>query len=39
MSKSFLCIEDKCKIEIPIKEIKKIEVEVFCVQNRGDLNG
>lgn len=39
MSKSFLCIKDKCKIEQRTKKIKKIDVEMLCIQNRGDLNG
>ena len=39
MSKSFLCIHDKCKIEIRTKKIKKTEVEGLCEQLRGDLNG
>ncbi len=39
MSKSFLCIQDKCKIEQRMKKIKKIEVEMLCIQRRGDLNG
>ena len=40
MGKSFLCIQDKCKIGLRKKKIKKVEVEILpYIQHRGVLNG